>query len=98
VKQLSGNQGLLNKFQQPHCFDNLLWYFAMQHDMVSDHFEVRKRRKGMLQEGAKAGGNGSNGTEQQPRNDGLRRTTKAGDSKSAPGDTAETEGARGPVD
>jgi hypothetical protein len=45
LKQLQDNDGLAEKFRVPHFFDNLLWFFALQHEVVSDQFESRKKMK-----------------------------------------------------
>lgn len=45
LKQLQQNKGLAEKFRLPHAFDNLLWFFALQHEVVSDRFESRKKMK-----------------------------------------------------
>jgi hypothetical protein len=45
LRQLQENDGLADKFREPHYFDNLLWFFALQHEVVSNQFESRKKKQ-----------------------------------------------------
>lgn len=42
------------QYEDPHCFDNVLWYFAFQHKIVEGAMEVRNKRH-RLAEGALGG-------------------------------------------
>eukprot|EP00892_Ulva_mutabilis_P007492 jgi/Ulvmu1/5114/UM021_0131.1 len=44
-RELQQNDSLDARFKVLHCFDNLLWYFAQQHQAVNNKYEDRKKRR-----------------------------------------------------